>query len=101
MLQALVELSEEFVEQMSAGGAVVVAVLSPAPVVLAGRGAVGGDSEGHSQPTAAKRLFLMWRWVIASALLSGGRDFARRRRNQLTSQLTGSGVDSEPGEALT
>jgi hypothetical protein len=43
---AVVELSEEFVEQMPGGGAVAVAVLSSAPVVLAGGWAVGGGGEG-------------------------------------------------------
>src|SRR5271166_314769 len=45
-LQAVVDLAEEFVEQVADGGAVAVAVFSPAPVVLTGRGAVGGRGEG-------------------------------------------------------
>jgi hypothetical protein len=46
VLEAVVELSEEFVEQVSGGGGVAVAAFSPTPVVLAG-GLVGrGRREG-------------------------------------------------------
>ena len=45
VLQAVVELAEEFVEQVAGGGSVAVAVFSPPPVVLAGGLAVGGRRE--------------------------------------------------------
>jgi len=62
-LQAVVELAEEFVEQMAGGGSMTVPVFAPLPVVLAGGLTVWCAEKAHIQPTLARRLFLMWRWV--------------------------------------
>jgi hypothetical protein len=45
----VVELAEEFVEQVTVGGGVAVAVFSSLPVVLAGR----GDPRWHADGTPA------------------------------------------------
>ena len=46
VLQAVVELAEEFVEQVAGSGGVAVAVFSPAPVVPAGGLVVGSRRKG-------------------------------------------------------
>jgi hypothetical protein len=45
VLQAVVELADEFVEQVPLGGGVPVALVSAAPVVVAGTVTVGGGGE--------------------------------------------------------
>lgn len=46
VLEAVVELSEELVEQVSGGGGVTVTVFSPTPIVLAGGLVVGSRRKG-------------------------------------------------------
>jgi hypothetical protein len=59
----VVELAEEFVEQMAVGGGVAVAVFPPLAVMLPGRLAVEAAEKAHIQPTFASRLFLICRSV--------------------------------------
>jgi hypothetical protein len=46
VLEAVVQLAEEFVEQIAGGGGMTVAVLPPLAVVLAGGLTVGGSRKG-------------------------------------------------------
>jgi hypothetical protein len=52
VLEAVVELSEEFVEEVSGGGGVAVAVFAPLAVMLA-RGLIGGG--GRERTTSIRR----------------------------------------------
>ena len=63
-MSLVVELSEEFVEQMAGGGAVAVAVVTTLAIMLAGWLIGGGGGKGPHPPTFASLLFLMWRWVM-------------------------------------
>ena len=62
VLQAVVNLAEEFVEQVAACRGVSVVVLAPLTVMLAGW--VDAAEKAHIQPTLASGLFLMWRCVM-------------------------------------
>ena len=58
------ELSEEFVEQVSVGGGVAVAVFASAPIMVAGGCAVRGGGEGPHPADGGEAVVLMCRWVI-------------------------------------
>ena len=56
------ELSEKFVEQVSVGGGVAVAVFAPAPIMVAC--AIRGGGEGPHPADGGEAVVLMCRWVI-------------------------------------
>jgi hypothetical protein len=59
-MSLVVELAEEFVEQVACGSTMAVAVFSTAPVVRAGA-QFAAAAKAQIQPAVARRLFLMWR----------------------------------------
>ena len=63
VLEAVIKRAEEFVEQVTVGRCMPIAVFAPLTVVPAGWLVSGGSREGHIQPTLASRLFLICRRV--------------------------------------